>query len=474
MTKLGGWAGGLVLAGCLICSAAAPFETLAPDSPTAAHIQQYIAAGLIEAPAPAAPLTRLQAALLVKRALAAYGQFQLDGRAADPAVEADLRADLLDLGPELEVVGVDPAPGLAAVEAAPAVKASCEAPPGESCGAAAAPAADAGPCECTCDECSAEEVPPIELTPYGDVALQLRGSRTELAAGGNLDASDINFYWGEVGIDAQSDELRGHLSVLINDRAGSIDLHEAYAVWQSEGSDLAVKAGRTVLPPGSRLTTFPTYPAAVDLVYTRANAVGVTVGDAKSSLTALAFNPAVEIAGENDTFSDYAFGLHLADSDDPADDGFEFNATYTSHVGAADIQLAGPGPLASRVGGANTWAQWRWGGGEHSLLAEYSWSFKAFATADLDANADGVGDRPKAFDAEYIHTSEDGCEFGVSLQKTRQMADYAKERWAILAGKQLTPHSTLRFEASRGTFDAFSTTGAKKDFQLVTELRVKY
>jgi hypothetical protein len=182
----------------------------------------------------------------------------------------------------------------------------------------------------------------------------------------------------------------------------------------------------------------------------------------------------MEIVGENNTLSDYALGLHLADRDAVDEDGFEFNATYTTHLANSDVRLSVPGPHKTRVAGGNTWAAWRTGDGEHSFVAEYSWSFKAFDPADLDANGDGVGDRPKAFDAEYIHTSEDGCELGVSLQKTRQMADYAKARWALLVGKRLNDHSMLRFEASRGTFDGFSTTGAKSDVQLVTELRVKY
>jgi hypothetical protein len=484
MLALAARIGAAAVACAVLMGAAAPFTALPESAPIYAHLQRYAQTGLLGDRAPwTQDMSRLEAAMLVKRALSAYGEAQLAQQPADAETEAALQADITEFAAELSLLGLEQTPVLgtpAPPAAAPLPATAAPAPGCDLPAPAVEPVAAPPPCDSPTPDgvCpppgAAAPAPKIEFTPYGDVALQLRAGRTAIATGGTLDVSDVSVYWGEIGVDAVHQNMTAHASILLNSNEASIDLHEAYVAWEDAAGDWRIKGGRMVLPPGSRATTFPSYPAAVDLAYTRGDAVGAGIGKPEANLMAYVFNPAVDKLGENNTLSDYALALHLASPDSNPDRGWALNATMTSNLGASDLQLAGPGPLHKRVGGGNAWAELHWNGDEHRAVAEYSWAFNRFDPLDLDANGDGAGDRPAAFDAEYVHTDCAGDEWGVAFQQTSEMADYARTRYTLMTGRKLNDIATLRLELSRGTFGDYSTIQARHDVQLAAEVRVKF
>jgi hypothetical protein len=470
---------GLAALGACVCAlllSATPFDDVANDSQLASNLRAYATAGLLgELSVPADGLSRLEAALLLQQALEGYARLQLSGAGRDASLEQRFSADTAELCDVVTLVGThvelptEPL-GMATQPAAAEKSAAASALEQQRC-------ADCGE---PLDECTAAEPDPcaepkLEITPYGNVALQLRAGRTAIATGGNLDVSDLTVYWGEIGAGAEAGQLRGHASVLLNSKENSIDLNEAYGEWHAEDGSWALRGGRILQPLGVRDTVFPTYSAASDLVYTTANAVGGEISGGNTKLTAYAFNPRQELAGKNDTLSDYTVSLEFSNSSNDAPDHYRLVAGYTSNAAAADVSPAGAAAaLTDRTPAGSLLSEYVWGCGRHRAVIEYSWAFDAFAAADLDANGDGAGDEPRALNVEYIHTDSAAHEYGVRYEQTEQMADYAESRWGVMYGQRLNPFATFRLELSRGEFGDYSTIAADKDTQLNAELRIVF
>lgn len=461
----------LSLCTCALLMAAAPFEPLPADSPVHANVETYAAHGLLGELTPQTELSRLEAALLVRRALEAYAERLLAGEPSDPALEQLLSADSMELAAELALLGsrlpAFPA-AIAGSHAAPSLEplAPLTTEPCPDCGEPVGECAEDGAEETACDE------PELSITPYGDLALQLRAGRVAIAGGGNLDTSDLTLYWGEAGVEAEYGNLRGAASVLLSTDDADAGLHEAYVEWNDAENGWAVRGGRLVQPLGLRDTVFPTYSAASDLVYTTANTIGGSLSSGNATFSAHAFNPQVEVTGQNDTLSDYVINLELTNASYATPDHYRISAGMTSHVAAGDIRLAGDGPLADRTAAGSLLGEYVWNCGRHRAVVEYAWAFDAFDAADLDADGDGAGDKPSALNLEYIHTDSGGREFGVRHERTSEFSDYARERWAVMHGRRLNDYATFRVELSRGEYGDFSSVNAEHDTQLNAEVRI--
>lgn len=315
----------------------------------------------------------------------------------------------------------------------------------------------------------------VEFTPFADISVQLRVGESRLAAGGVERRRELMVYSGEAGVDAQRGRAAARLSVTLDDAENKLDLHEAWGEWHAADGSWLLRGGRAALPLGLRDTVFPSASAAADLVASAATALGGAATTDKLTFQAWAFRPQLATASGNPSAADgYCFNAAYLDTCPDSPDYSLFSAGFSSDIGAADIRLAGEGQLARRTGGGNLLGELVWGCGAHRAVAEYSWTFNAFDPADLDADGDGRGDRPRALNLEYIHRSPAGYEYGARYEHTCQFADYAQHRYCLLCGRQLDELLSLRAELSHGRFDGFSTAGLKRNTQLALELRVAF
>src|SRR5262245_49594416 len=93
-----------------LCSAARPFDRLSADEPAYYGLGSLSAAGLLgDYVLPEEPLSRLEAAALVKRGLSAYAELLISGEAADSSVEEELSELSLEFEDELAQIGAVPA-----------------------------------------------------------------------------------------------------------------------------------------------------------------------------------------------------------------------------------------------------------------------------------------------------------------------------------------------------------------------------
>jgi hypothetical protein len=347
----------------------------------------------------------------------------------------------------------------------------------------AAPAdADAEPaCETAgCRPIEPDDTPPINVSYYGDVYLQTRLQRTGLTTGESESLSDVNVYYGELGVDAAYGDWTGHFSMILDDASEDVLLHGAYARWQNTDdcatSPWHFELGRMVVPFGNNPSYFPTYSAANDLGYSTLHALGGGYESPNRAFDAHVYNSRAELADGDDTLSEYTATWDLATrTASDCQDGYQLTAGFISNLASHDLRLAGD-ELTSRVSGANVYGRYDFStdGGMLHLLADYTWTLDAYAVTDLDGDADGAGDSPAALNTELVFEPEADTLYGVSYQRTDEFLDYAEQRWGLLYGERLNKLAMLKFEYTHGEYGNFVSGGQSSDDTFVAEVNLSF
>lgn len=468
----------------LVLGAASPFDRVPLGEAAYDELLVLDQAGLLEEyTLPQGELSRLEAAVLVQRGFSNYGDSLLGGTAADPAVERALTGLLEEFATELNQLGTKaeamPSGQPPLFEASElehriayleAELAEYEEDDGYTS------LQDVMFCGCewdTAEDACVADQPEVSL--YGDFYIQGQAVNTNRADDTSTEFSDIDLYWGELGVEAAHGDWSGRFSILLGDDDDDVLLNEAWARYDHPCSGWFFQAGQVILPFGNNAFYFPTYPAVNDLGFTTARAAGFGLERECWGAGAWAFNPDVELVDEENTISDYAFVWNVTRrAADECHNGWALTAGYTSHLAAHDIRLAGGDPLIERVGGYNVYGRYDWGGNRYHLLADYTAADGEFHALDLDANDDGVGDAPSAFNAEFVYEPCPDNLWGVSYQMTDEMADYADTRYGLLYGKRLSDLVMLKLEYTHGEYEEYVTAGQDSDDTFVAELNFAF
>jgi hypothetical protein len=472
----------LVLSCVLILGAAQPFERVALEDPAYAQLDTLRAAGLLGGyELPGGELSRLEVSVLIQRALGSYGESKLSG-AGDPAAESALQALLASFSEELSQLGAKPALSTTApggmdrlVSRVDAIEEELE-------------EEDAG--NATYVEQIAPEAPEAEAeAPEPGIATQLYGKfyiqgviqdtklkpATTGGTGSTRKYSDVNVYWGELGIDATEGDWSGRFSVLWDDVEEDINVYEAWAKYKHPCNGWFAQAGQVLLPFGNNDYYFPTYPAVNDLSFTTAHALGAGVERDRWGFSAYAFNPKVELRDEQDTLSDYSFVWDIAKREpSECQEGWKLRAGYISHLANSDMRLAGDEPLYDRTGAYNVFGRYDWGGNRFHLIADYTAALDQFDARDLDANGDQKGDQPRALNTEFIYEPCPDNLWGVSYQSTGQMKDYAETRYGVLYGKRLSELAMFKLSLTHGIYGDYATGHEDTDNAVVAEINLNF
>lgn len=436
---------------------AAPFTQLEPDTQEYQDLSSLAEADLLAVDElPAEGLSRLEAAVMLQGALRSYGDTPSADSAAALELEASFNRLLHSLAEELAMIGthVD-----AVTSSAEASDESPGQPPSACC-----PVEEEDPCP--------EKLP--ELSMSGFFQLQSRLDRSHYTDGSTEDSGSTDVYWGELGWDASFDDWSGHFSLALLDDASDVVMYEAWARYDDPESPFYLVMGQQALPFAYNDSYFPSYSASYDLGFTVTD--GLRAGWEADSwgLQATLFNPESQIEGQDDTFSDYSLVWDISRSEAAeCSAGWLLRAGYTSNLGESDLELVGP--LAQRrVAGLNLYGRYDWPDQRWHLLADYVSALDDFSPADLDANGDGMGDRPAALNLELVFEPQPADMWGLNYQSSSELADYAANRYGVLYGRRLNSLATLKLEYSHGTFDGFSSEELQSEDSLVVEVMLEF
>ena len=472
-----------ILAALLLCLGwvsicrAQPFDKVT-DETTYAALDELASARLLgDYTVPAQQLSRLEVALLLQTALKSYAAAALNGKADEgdeallSALTVDYREELLLLGSEVRLPSHNPSEppptDLDTQKAAPIEErvAQIESWLGEQEKAAAGKTA---------------EEQAVETTLYGNIYLQTRFGRTDIAPGDHESFSDVDIYWGELGVDSSLGDWSGHFSVLLDDAGGSVLTNEAWAKYQPVGkcgpSPWFFQVGRILVPFGNNPYYFPTYPAVNDLGYSTLHAIGGGYSSPNRSFSAFAYNARAEVAGDDDTIADYTAVWDIAKREaQDCHDGYKLTVGYNSHLASHDLLLAG-NDVEKRVPGVNLYGKYDWNdnGRLVHVLADYTCATGEFDPADLDANGDTIGDKPAALNTELVFEPKTDTIYGISYQATSQLQDYAETRWGVVYGERLNKLAKFKLELTHGEFGDYATGGQQSDNTFVGEINLSF
>ncbi len=333
-----------------------------------------------------------------------------------------------------------------------------------------------------CEEPEPEEEA-VDVKMFGD--FQLQGQWFETSGGESHGSiSDFDLYYGEIGWDvACQDTWSGHFSLNVDDDDDSVTLYEAWGRYQHPTSGFFAQLGQIGLPFADTNSYFPTYSATNDLGITTAKGLGIGVEKEHYGLGAYLVNPDVEVYGnmlpEDDEtgrkkLDEYCLWWDVSQREaDECHDGHRFSVGYISHLGNHDFGVV-ESPVSGRVPGINVFGQYDWDANRWHALGEYTGATQAFDPADLDANADELGDQPAAWNFELAHNPSELDTWALGYQHTSEFVDHATNRYALMYGRQLCDIAQLRLELSHGKYGDYVSDGRNDDTSFVAEFHVSF
>jgi hypothetical protein len=320
----------------------------------------------------------------------------------------------------------------------------------------------------------------ISTSIYGNIYLHARARRSLVSPGDDVNFSDIDVYWGEIGINTSYEDWSGRFSVLLDDGTETVLLNEAWARYQRTDecgtSPWFFQMGKVLVPFGNNTYYFPTYPAVNDLGYSTLHAIGGGYDSPNRAFSAYLYNSRAEVSGSNNTLSDYTLAWDITKhTATECEDGYELTVGYISQLASHDLRLAGT-DLESRVPAMNAFGRYDFhnGAGLVHVLADYTWALQEFEATDLDADADGIGDAPAALNTELVFEPQPDTLYGISYQITDEFKDYAENRWGLMYGERLNKLMKFKLEYTHGEFGAFATGGQESDDTVVAELNLSF
>lgn len=307
------------------------------------------------------------------------------------------------------------------------------------------------------------------LTFSGLLEVEASATRHRYAAGESVSASDLAVATVQFGLGAElNDKLRGNVSVLFEEDAGTLDIDEATIDYTS--GNWSLRLGRQYLPFGAYHSHFISDPLTLTLGETRETALLVGYTHGTATLSAFVFNGDVDMVGSEDHLNDWGASLVMT----PAE-GIEYGASFLSDLADSDAELLTA--YSRRVGGYSAYVHLEQN--DLSLEAEYLAALRAFAAADLDADSNGHGERPQAWNLEAAWALNPALELSVRCEGSSGFAGEPKQQYGIGASWSPVENTSLSLEYLHGIFaqalsaDEDGNTLDRRDL-IVAQLAVEF
>lgn len=206
----------------------------------------------------------------------------------------------------------------------------------------------------------------------------------------------------------------------------------------------AARIGRQYVPFGVFHSHFISDPLTLELGETRETAVlaGYTYGPA--TLSAFVFNGDAEKIGNEDHLRDWGASLIVT----PAE-GIELGGSFISDLADSDAELVSD--YRRRIGGWSAFAIVE--RGPFGFAAEVLGAVEKFADTDLDADGNGKGDQPLAWNLEASWAVRDNVELALRFEGSDEFAGQPERQYGADVSWSPWENTTLSLEYLRGEFD---------------------
>jgi hypothetical protein len=280
------------------------------------------------------------------------------------------------------------------------------------------------------------------ITISGLLEVAASAENLELADGDSEATSDLTLATAQLGFGLKlTEKVRGNLSFLYEEDATDLEVDEAAV--DLNFAPLFARLGRLYVPFGVFPSHFISDPLTLELGESRETAALLGYGNELFSLAAFAFNGDVEKFGEEDHLRDWGASLVVT----PAE-GLELGGSYLSDLADSDAELVSE--YRRRVGGWSVFTAVEHG--PFGASAEFLGAVKAFSDADLDADGDGVGDQPRAWNVEVSWTPLEAVELAARLEGSSEFVGQPARQYGLNASWGILDYATLSLEYLRGEF----------------------
>lgn len=284
-----------------------------------------------------------------------------------------------------------------------------------------------------------------QLTLSGLLEVEGGFQKTSLRSGGSEKASDLTLATAQLGFGVTASENIGGTLTLLYEEADDARIEVDEATIDLNNGPWRARVGRQYLPFGVFRSHFISDPLTLELGETQATALRAGYHQKLFALDAFAFKGDAEQAGKDDQIRDVGASLTLT----PAE-GMELAASYLSDLGDSGSELLGA-TYTRRVAGWSASAVAALGPVE--LSGEYLGAVKSFAAADLDADLNGSGDQPRAWNLEVAVYPVETVEIAARFEGSDQFAGQPRRQYGLVTNWGFHANASLALQYLRGEFD---------------------
>ncbi len=273
----------------------------------------------------------------------------------------------------------------------------------------------------------------------------------------NGNSSDLTLATVELVLDIDVDEfVDGHIGLLFEEGAednhvkvdeGIINLKSPY------GLNLAL--GKLYVPFGNFTSHFISDPQTLELGETNDTAAVVSWGNDLIGLHFGVFNGDVDGDGSND-IEDYVAAATITPWE-----GVVAGLSYISDLSESDADITNPFTggafISDEISGFAVFVNAEYG--QFSFSGEFLGANKSFKVADLDADADGSGDRPKTYNLEVAYGVNDDIEVAVKFEGNDDFPGFPEDQYGAAASYGIFINTTVALEYLHGEYH----TGEERD-----------
>jgi hypothetical protein len=286
------------------------------------------------------------------------------------------------------------------------------------------------------------------ITISGLIEVEAAAESVNFADGTADGSSDLTLATAQVGLGMKlTEKVRGNINLLFEEGAfgdEDTDLEVDEAAIDINYAPLFGRFGRLYVPFGVYHSHFISDPLTLALGETRETALLLGYGHDLFSLSAFVFNGDAGRIGQEDHIRDWGASLVLT----PAE-GMELGGSYLTDLADSDAGLISE--YRRRVGGWSSFATVE--RGPFGASAEILGAVKSFAAADLDADGNGKGDKPLAWNLEVSWAPVEQVELAARYEGSDEFAGQPERQYGLTVSWSPRAYTTLSLEYLRGEFD---------------------
>ncbi|MFO7983493.1 MAG: LbtU family siderophore porin [Desulfuromonadales bacterium] len=286
-----------------------------------------------------------------------------------------------------------------------------------------------------------------KITISGLIEVEAGAAEIDSRDGGTESESDIILATAQLGLGVEVAEgITGDLILLYEEDATDLEVDEAAInfsndVWFG-------RLGQQYVPFGVFHSHLISDPLTLELGETRETALLGGYGNDIVTISAYIFNGDADKEGDQE---DHIRDWGLSVSSTPAE-GLTLGASYISDLAESDAELVGD-TFEGRVGGWSAFFTLEPEG--FHVTGEVLGADSTFSAADMDADGNGVGDRPLAWNLELAWYPSEVLELSARYEGSDEFSGHPETQYGICTSWGVRENVSLSLEYLRGEFDSF-------------------